>query len=67
MRDADTYPERAAMVMMAVAEDNATERDAQLDAMDADDLRTLSLHAQIVAVAARKQYLYRTTTPQAGP
>jgi hypothetical protein len=67
MRDADTYPERAAMAMMAAAEGNEVEREAQLDAMDADDLRTLSFHAQILAVAARKQYLYRTTTPQAGP
>ncbi len=64
MRDADTYPKRAAEALQAVIEDRPTERDAQLDAMSADDLRSLTLAAQVLAVAARKAWLYRTHTAE---
>lgn len=61
MRDAGTYSERAAAALRAVAEGNAAERDAQLDAMDVDDLRALVIHTQTLAVAARRVWLTKTT------
>lgn len=65
MRDAQTYEERAVVCLEAVMTDSAdhAELNAQLDAMPTDDLDALQIHAQILAVAARREWKNRTTRP----
>lgn len=68
MRDGETYEERSVNCLLAVMEDSAdkTELNAQLDAMETDDLNALQIHAQILAVAARREWKNRTTRPSDG-
>lgn len=66
MRDAETYEDRVANCARALAEENRAEMESQLDAMSADELRSLTLLSQVMAVAARKAWLRLATRPSGG-
>jgi len=65
MRDGSTYEERAVNCLMAVMEDSADSAElmAQMDAMSTDDIHAMKMHARILAVRARREWLNRTTRP----
>lgn len=62
MRDAGTYEESAVNCLQAVMEDSADRAElyAQLDAMSTDDLHALHMHADELAMHARREWLHRT-------
>ena len=63
MRDSETFDDYAANCARAMAESNAVELYAQLDAMATDDLQALYVLAQRLARAAHREWQFRVLRP----
>lgn len=63
MRDAETPERRAVLAFEAAWDGNPEERDAQLDALDADHIHSLVETCDSLRLAARKLWIERTRRP----